>query len=45
MYNNIFGGLKIPNKTGKPLTLFDMLTYTSGVDLPDITTLIGPEYV
>ncbi|MFA2819660.1 serine hydrolase [Bacillus wiedmannii] len=39
------GGLKIPNKTGKPLTLFDMLTYTSGVDLPDITTLIGPEYV
>ncbi|GLV65947.1 hypothetical protein Bmyc01_46160 [Bacillus mycoides] len=38
-------GLKIPNKTGKPLTLFDMLTYTSGVDLPDITTITGPEYV
>jgi CubicO group peptidase (beta-lactamase class C family) len=39
------GGLKIPNKTGKPLTLFDMLTYTSGVDFPDITTVIGPEYI
>ncbi|MDM5436380.1 beta-lactamase family protein [Bacillus hominis] len=39
------GGLKIPNKTGKPLTLFNMLTYTSGVDLPDITTITGPEYV
>ncbi|MEC2310570.1 serine hydrolase [Bacillus atrophaeus] len=39
------GGLKIPNKTGKPLTLFDMLTYTSGVDFPDITTITGPEYV
>ncbi|WP_459500554.1 serine hydrolase [Bacillus sp. C1] len=39
------GGLKIPNKTGKPLTLFDMLTYTSGVDLPDLTTLTGPEYI
>ncbi len=39
------GGLKIPNKTGKALTLFDMLTYTSGVDYPDITTITGPEYV
>ncbi|EEM13352.1 MULTISPECIES: serine hydrolase domain-containing protein [Bacillus] len=39
------GGLKIPNKTGKPLTLFDMLTYTSGVDFPDITTITGPEYI
>ena len=39
------GGLKIPNKTGKPLTLFDMLTYTSGVDFPDITTITGPENV
>ena len=39
------GGLQIPNKTGKPLTLFDMLTYTSGVDLPDITTITGPEYI
>ncbi|MCR8979350.1 serine hydrolase [Brevibacillus laterosporus] len=38
-------GLKIPNKTGKPLTLFDMLTYTSGVDFPDITTITGPEYI
>lgn len=39
------GGLKVPNKTGKPLTMFDMLTYTSGVDLPDITTFVSPEYV
>lgn len=39
------GGLKVPNTTGKPLTLYDMLTYTSGVDLPDITTFIGPEYI
>lgn len=39
------GGLQIPNKTGKPLTLFDMLTYTSGVDFPDLTTMTGPEFV
>lgn len=39
------GGLKIPNKTGKPLTMFDLLTYTSGVDKPDITTYVSPEYV
>ncbi|MED0872638.1 serine hydrolase [Bacillus mobilis] len=39
------GGLQIPNQTGKPLTLFDMLTYTSGVDSPDLTTITGPEYV
>ncbi|WP_188067363.1 serine hydrolase [Brevibacillus brevis] len=39
------GGLKIPNKTGKPLTLYDMLTYTSGFDLPDITTFTGPQYI
>ncbi len=39
------GGLKIPNRTGKPLTMFDLLTYTSGVDMPDITTYTSPEYV
>ncbi|MEB9674131.1 serine hydrolase domain-containing protein, partial [Bacillus anthracis] len=39
------GGLQIPNQTGKPLTLFDMLTYTSGVDFPDLTNITGPEYV
>ncbi|MEI4623770.1 serine hydrolase [Bacillus pfraonensis] len=39
------GGLKIPNQTGKPLTLFDMLTYTSGVDFPDLPTITGPKYV
>ncbi|KZS44525.1 penicillin-binding protein [Paenibacillus glucanolyticus] len=38
-------GLKIPNKTGKPITMFDLLTYTSGVDKPDITTYVSPEYV
>ncbi|MED3832030.1 serine hydrolase [Peribacillus frigoritolerans] len=40
-----FGGLKMPNQTGKPLTLFDMLTYTSGVDFPDLTNITGPEYI
>ncbi|MGG4449425.1 serine hydrolase [Brevibacillus porteri] len=39
------GGLKIPNKTGKPLTLYDMLTYSSGFDSPDITTFLGPQYI
>ncbi|MDH2449337.1 beta-lactamase family protein (plasmid) [Priestia megaterium] len=39
------GGLQIPNQTGKPLTLFDMLTYTSGVDFPDLTNITGPEYI
>ncbi|MGG3032850.1 serine hydrolase [Bacillus stercoris] len=39
------GGLKIPNQTGKPLTLFDMLTYTSGVDFPDLTNITGFEYI
>ncbi|MCU5704201.1 beta-lactamase family protein [Bacillus wiedmannii] len=38
------GGLQIPNQTGKPLTLFDMLTYTSGFDFPDLTNVTGPEY-
>ncbi|MED1781408.1 serine hydrolase [Brevibacillus fortis] len=39
------GGLKIPNKTGKPLTMYDMLTYSSGFDMPDITTFLGPQYI
>ncbi|MGG0650084.1 serine hydrolase [Bacillus mycoides] len=39
------GGLQIPNQTEKPLTLFDMLTYTSGVDFPDLTNITGPEYI
>ncbi|MCY8953940.1 beta-lactamase family protein [Bacillus cereus] len=39
------GGLQIPNQTGKPLTLFDMLTYTSGFDFPDLTNITGPEYI
>ncbi|MGM1048479.1 MAG: serine hydrolase [Bacillota bacterium] len=39
------GGLKIPNKTGKSLTMFDLLTYSSGVDHPDITTFTSPEYI
>ncbi|MES5867230.1 serine hydrolase [Bacillus cereus group sp. RP32] len=38
------GGLQIPNQTGKPVTLFDMLTYTSGFDFPDLTNITGPEY-
>ncbi|MDR6718615.1 serine hydrolase [Paenibacillus sp. 2003] len=39
------GGMKVPNKTGKPLTMFDLLTYTSGVDLPDIVTDYSVEYL
>ncbi|QOS98392.1 serine hydrolase [Brevibacterium sp. JNUCC-42] len=39
------GGLKVPNQTGKPLTLNHLLTYTSGVDLPDITTYVSPEFI
>ncbi|MVO99939.1 serine hydrolase domain-containing protein [Paenibacillus lutrae] len=43
--NEYLGGLKVPNTTGKPLTLFEMLNYTSGVDKPDITTFISPDYI
>ncbi|MFS0840697.1 serine hydrolase [Paenibacillus sp. 1P03SA] len=39
------GGLKVPNKTGTPLTLFDLLTYTSGIDYPDIANFVGPDLV
>lgn len=43
--NEYLGGMKIPNKTNKPLTLYDMLTYTTGFDSPDISTDISPELV
>ena len=39
------GGLKIPNKTGKPVTMYDLLTYTPGFALPDETTFTGPQYI
>ncbi|NQX66442.1 serine hydrolase [Paenibacillus alba] len=39
------GGMKVPNITGKKLTMFDLLTYSSGVDLPDIVTDMSTEYV
>lgn len=39
------GGMKIPNTTGKKLTMYDLLTYSSGVDLPDIGTDTSAEYV
>lgn len=39
------GGLKVPNKTGKPLTMYDTLTYTSGVDMPDIVTDLSTDYI
>ncbi|NOU87383.1 serine hydrolase [Paenibacillus sp. LMG 31460] len=39
------GGLKVPNTTGKPLTMFDLLTYSSGVDLPDIVTDFSLEHL
>ncbi|WP_010492672.1 serine hydrolase [Paenibacillus elgii] len=37
------GGMKIPNKTDKKLTMFDLLTYRTGVDFPDITSYYSPE--
>lgn len=39
------GGMKVPNKTGKKLTMYDLLTYTSGFDKPDILSGSKPEYV
>lgn len=38
------GGIKVPNKTGKKLTMFDLLTYSSGFDEPDISMEMHPEY-
>lgn len=39
------GGVKIPNKTGKKLTMYDLLTYTSGFEYPDIASYYSTEYV
>ncbi|NTU31600.1 serine hydrolase [Brevibacillus sp. HB1.1] len=39
------GGLKIPNTTGKPVTMYDLLTYTSGIDLPDGIAITGAKYI
>lgn len=39
------GGVKIPNKTGKKLTMYDLLTYSSGFDKPDITSYYSTEYL
>jgi CubicO group peptidase (beta-lactamase class C family) len=39
------GGFKIPNKTGKKLTMYDLLTYSTGFDKPDISSYYSPEYV
>jgi len=39
------GGMKVPNTTGKKLTMYDLLTYTSGFDKPDILSGSKPEYV
>ncbi|MGG4443542.1 serine hydrolase [Brevibacillus fortis] len=39
------GGLKIPNKTGKPVSMYDLLTYSTGFELPDETTFTGPQYI
>jgi len=39
------GGIQIPNKTGKPLTMYDLLTYTSGFDKPDSGFDVGPDYL
>ena len=39
------GGVKIPNKTGKKLTMYDLLTYATGFESPDISSYYSPEYV
>ncbi|MGO4786337.1 serine hydrolase [Paenibacillus sp. 2KB_20] len=39
------GGVKIPNKTGKNLTMYDLLTYATGFESPDISSYYSPEYV
>ncbi|WP_268624878.1 serine hydrolase [Paenibacillus alvei] len=39
------GGLKIPNKTGKKLTMYNLLTYSTGFDKPDIGSYYSPEYL
>ncbi|MEK8129453.1 serine hydrolase [Paenibacillus filicis] len=39
------GGMKVPNTTGKKLTMYDLLTYAGGFDLPDIATGSSPEFV
>ncbi|MEK4292444.1 serine hydrolase [Paenibacillus sp. FSL R5-0914] len=39
------GGLKIPNKTGKKLTMYDLLTYSTGFEFPDIASYYSTEYV
>ncbi|ANF95285.1 serine hydrolase [Paenibacillus bovis] len=39
------GGIKVPNTTGKKLTMFDLLTYSGGFDEPDIANESYPEYV
>ncbi|WP_371813536.1 hypothetical protein [Brevibacillus sp. HB1.2] len=39
------GGLKLSNKTGKPVTMYDLLTYTSGIDLPDGIAITDAKYI
>ncbi|MDK8180515.1 beta-lactamase family protein [Paenibacillus sp. UMB4589-SE434] len=39
------GGLKIPNTTGKKLTMYDLLTYSTGFEKPDIASYYSTEYV
>ncbi|AJS58238.1 serine hydrolase [Paenibacillus sp. IHBB 10380] len=43
--NEYLGGMKVPNKTNKSLTMYDMLTYTTGFDYPDKALYVAPEYV
>ncbi|MEC0090989.1 serine hydrolase [Paenibacillus macquariensis] len=43
--NEYLGGMIVPNKTNKPLTMYDMLTYTTGFDYPDKALYVDPEYV
>lgn len=39
------GGLKIPNKTGKKLTMYNLLTYSTGFENDDIASYYSTEYV
>ncbi|WP_405174594.1 serine hydrolase [Paenibacillus sp. FSL H8-0261] len=43
--NAYLGGMKVPNETETPLTLRNMLSYTTGFDYPDKANFVAPEYV
>lgn len=40
--NAYLGGMKVPNETETPLTLRNMLSYTTGFDYPDKANFVAP---